>query len=92
MSKFQTLSELIDSVEAEQKPQNPKKKYELVGLVNTEINNLSIINVEDIANTGWRNAICIRKKNKGCYDIIFCWNAVPDDGILYLGYWNDGNV
>ena len=40
----------------------------------------------------WSNIELISKNNAAGEDIMFAYNNKREDGILYLGHWNDGIV
>lgn len=41
----------------------------------------------------WENVLLlVDKYTEDGLDLIYCYDAQPNDGVLYLGHWNDGVV
>lgn len=40
----------------------------------------------------WENLVLIASNYRESFDLIYAYNLLVSDGVLYLGHWNDGVV
>jgi len=70
----------------EEKQPEQKKKIEFV----KSVNKFQIINDATSKPLDFKNIILLRKTD--IIDFMFAYNDNPNDGCLYLGHFNDGEV
>ena len=68
-------------------PIQKKKPIELVKTIST----LSILNARAVTHM-WKNIELICKNYGNGFDLMFAYNNKREDGIAYLGHFNDGIV
>ena len=68
-------------------PIQKKKPIELVKTIST----LSILNARAVTYM-WKNIELICKNYGDGYDLMFAYNSNREDGLAYLGHFNDGIV
>ena len=82
----QTLSNLLNPDHKEKSKKKPIEFKFYIDDYTPEVTNISYT-----LPTEWKNIILLSKGlSKDKYDIMYAYDDNSEDGIVYIGYWNDG--
>ncbi len=73
--------------------EDPKHQPKKIQLLRSMGSSGTLANPGNIEASGWKNIelIC-RQYRAGTYDLIFAYDDNRDNGVFYLGHFNDGIV